>query len=122
MLELTLWRILGVSLDSILLLSWYVTRGILNLIVLDLLILIRTVVELSVEFAAVQVQDELPDLAGGPHVLVLGEQVHVTEGVDGDQRQIFFGLSKMMQRMSELEPICCQEAHLTPLTQQLVLD
>merc|ERR1719370_1035307 len=38
--------------------------------------------KLPVKFATVQIQQELPDLARHPHVLVLGEQVHVPEAVD----------------------------------------
>merc|ERR1719402_1755456 len=44
--------------------------------------------KLPVKFATVQIQQELPDLARHPHVLVLGEQVHVPEAVDGYQREV----------------------------------
>lgn len=78
MLELAVWR--SVSLDSVRLVP---VPGMCPVDVRDhvvLLVLVRPVVELSVELAAVQILVEVPHLAWGPHVLVLGV-IHVAEGV-----------------------------------------
>ena len=39
------------------------------------------------------------------HVLVLGEQVHVPEAVDGEERQVLFGLAEVVQRVSKLDSV-----------------
>ena len=79
--------------------------GVRDHIVLLLLVLARPVVQLSVKLAAVQILDEVPDLANCPHVRVLGEEIHVAEGVNGDQGEIILGLAEMVERMSGLDPI-----------------
>merc|ERR1719370_951399 len=77
--------------------------------------------KLPVKFAAVQVQQELPDLARYPHVLVLGEQVHVPEAVDGYQREVILGFAKMMERMCKFNHIRCYKRYLASFTHQLLL-
>merc|ERR550519_1043603 len=121
--ELTLRRILGIPLHPVLLLPGDVSRRVLDLVslLILLLILIRAVVKLPVEFSTVEIQDELSQLAGYPHVLVLGEQIHVTERVDGNQGEIVLGLAEMVERMGELDTVRSQETDLTPLPQQLRL-
>merc|ERR1719244_2112019 len=63
--------------------------------------------KLPVKFATVQVQQELPDLARHPHVLVLGEQVHVPEAVDSNQGEVILGFAKVMQGMCKFDSVCC---------------
>ena len=123
MLELAVWR--RVPLDPVLLavpVPGNVSGGVRDHVVLLLLVLVRPVMELSVELAAVQILDEVPHLAGDPHVLILGEEIHVTEGVNRDQRKVILGLAEMVEGMSELDPIRSQEADLTSLSQKLFLD
>merc|ERR1719435_858394 len=69
--------------------------------------------KLPVEFATVQVQQKLPDLARYPHILVLGEQVHVPEAVYSNQGEVILGFAKMVERMCKFDPICCQKSYLT---------
>merc|ERR1719184_157994 len=78
--------------------------------------------KLPVKFATIQIQQELPDLARHPHVLVLGEQVHVPEAVDSNQREIILGFAKMMERMGKFDSVCCQKRYLASFTHQLLLD
>ena len=54
---------------------------------------VRSVVEFSMEFSRVQILQELLQLSGHVHVLVVGEQVHVPEAVDSNQRQVLLGLA-----------------------------
>merc|ERR1719320_1973507 len=49
--------------------------------------------KLPVKFATIQVKQELPNLARHLHILVLGEQVHVSEAVNSDQGQAGFSSS-----------------------------
>lgn len=60
----------------------------------------------------VQILQELVQAARSLHVLVVGEQVHVPEGVDGDQRQVRERLAQVMQRVLEPLPVRCQEVHV----------
>ena len=123
MLELAVWR--RVPLNPVLLaipVPGDVSGGVRDHVILVLLVLVRPVMELSVELTAVQILDEVPHLAGDPHVLILGEEIHVTEGVNRDQREVILGLAEMVEGMSELETIRSQEADLTSLSQKLFLD
>lgn len=74
-------------------------------VIAGLLVFVWPVVELSVQLSRVEVGEELLELAGHAHVRVLGEHVHVPEAVDGDEGQVLFLLAKVVQRVSELDPV-----------------
>jgi len=44
-----------------------------------------------VQLAAVEILKELLELSWGVHVAEVGEQIHVLERVDGNQRQVILG-------------------------------
>ena len=50
-------------------------------------------------------QTDLLEFSGNVHVLVLGEQVHVPEAVDGEERQVLLGLAEVVQRVSKLDSV-----------------
>lgn len=54
------------------------------------------------QFSAVQVVKELLQPARLVHVLVVVEQVHVPERIDGDQRQVRLRFAQMMKRVGKL--------------------
>lgn len=68
------------------------------------------------QLAAVQIVEEGLQPTGRVHLLVVGEQVHVSERVDGDQRQIGLRFAQMVQRMGEafavgrqeIDVLCCE--------------
>lgn len=70
---------------------------------------VGAVVEFSVQLARVEVLEELQHASGLVAVLVLGEQVHVAERVDRDQRQVARRLAQMVQRVRELLAVGSQE-------------
>lgn len=51
---------------------------------------------LPVQFAAVQVIEELFQLAGRVHVLEVIKQVHVSERIDGDKWQVRLCLAQVV--------------------------
>ena len=122
MLELALRRRVPLDPVAVLLLPGDVAGGVLDHVILHLLLLVLVgpVVELPVQLAAVQVQDELPHLARGSHLLVLGEEIHVPEGVDGDQWQVVLPLAEVVQRVGELQPVRRQEVNIRLLSLQLL--
>lgn len=61
------------------------------------------------KFSAVQILQILFQLARRVHVFEIGEQVHVTEWVDRNERQIWRALAKMMQWMRETVAISDEE-------------
>jgi hypothetical protein len=67
------------------------------------------VVEFAVKLARVEVLEELQHAPRLVAVLVLGEQVHVAERVDRDQRQVARRLAQVVQRVRELLAVGSQE-------------
>ena len=61
------------------------------------------------EFSRVQILQELLQLSGHVHVLVVGEQVHVPEAVDSNQRQVLLGLAQVVQGMSKHDSVSDQK-------------
>ena len=78
--------------------------------------------EFSVQFSRVEILQELFHLPRNSDVLVLGEEVHVAERVDCNQRKIVFRLAEVAERVGKLEPVGDKEVHACFLRQQLSLD
>lgn len=53
------------------------------------------------KFPAVKIAEEFFEFSRRVHVFEVGEQVHVTEWIDGDQGEVRLGLAQMVQWMSE---------------------
>lgn len=64
------------------------------------------------QLSAVQVVQELLQLARLVHVLVIVKQIHVPERVDGDQWQVRLGLAQVVQRMRKLLSVGRQEVYV----------
>lgn len=64
------------------------------------------------QFSRVKILQELLKPPGDLHVLVFGEQVHMAERVDSDERQVRDGLAQVMQRVLEAFAVCGQEVHV----------
>lgn len=73
------------------------------------------------QFAAVQIVEELLQFAGLVNLLVVGEQVHVPERVYGDQRQIGLRLAQMVQRMRKALAVGGQEVYVLCVQQTVRL-
>ena len=56
-----------------------------------------------------------------PGIFILREEVHVSEGVDGDQRQVLLPLPEVVEGVGELDAVGGQELNLAPLPQQFSL-
>lgn len=64
------------------------------------------------KFAAVQILKILFQLARRIHVFEIGKQVHVTERIDRDKREIWCALAEMVQWMSETVAIGNEEVYV----------
>jgi hypothetical protein len=43
------------------------------------------------------------------HIFVFGEEIHVSEAVDGDQGQVLLGFAQVVKRMGKLDTVGDQE-------------
>ena len=77
--------------------------------------------EFPMELTRIEFAKELLHFAGDLGVRVLGEELHVSETVDSNQRKVILGLAQMMQGVGKLDTIGCEEGDLTFLPQQLSL-
>lgn len=61
------------------------------------------------QLSAVQVIQKLLQLSRRVNILEVIKQIHVSEWIDGDQRQIRLGFAQMLQRMGKLFAIGREE-------------
>ena len=78
--------------------------------------------EFSVQLSRVEILQELFHLPRNPDVLIIGEEVHVAEGVNCNQWKIVFRLAEVAERVSKFEPVGNEEVHAGFLRHQLSLD
>lgn len=62
-----------------------------------------------VKFAAVKILEELFQLAGCVHIFESGEQIHVTERIDCDKRQVGLALAEVVQGVGETVAVSRKE-------------
>lgn len=74
------------------------------------------------QLSAVQIVQELLQLARHEHVLEAREQIHVPERVDRNQRQIRLTLAQVVQRVREPLAVRRQKVNILLLRNQLRLD
>lgn len=75
------------------------------------------------QFAVSKVLQESLQLARSENVLEIGEQVHVSEWVDGNKRKVRLGFAEMVQWMGETFAISGQEIDVfCKRNQRLYLD
>merc|ERR1712012_1532012 len=85
-------------------------------------LLVRPIMEFPVQFARVEILQELFHLSWNSYVLIFGEEVHVSERVDSNEGKIILRLAKVAQWVGELEAVGDEEVDVGLLRHQLSLD
>lgn len=64
------------------------------------------------QLAAVEILEELLELARRIHIAEVWKEIHVLEGIDGDQGQVVLRFAQVMQRMGESFAISGQKVDI----------